>query len=129
MTRKQLESYRSMKREILELKYKLADSSEEDSMLGSSVINDYRKGYPVPQAVVGIDWERYERQKKRCEKRIGEIRKECDAIEGYVESIEDSLTRRIFRMYFLEGRTQKEIARLIHMDRSTVSRKLNTLTQ
>ncbi len=129
VTRKQLESYRSMKQEILELKYKLADPSEEDSMLGSSVTNDYRKGYPVPQAVVGIDWERYERQKKSCEKKIGEIRKECDAIESYVESIEDSLTRRIFRMYFLEGRTQKEIASLIHMDRSTVSRKLNTLAQ
>lgn len=28
-------------------------------------------------------------------------------------------------MYFLEGRTQKEIAGLVHMDRSTVSRKLN----
>ena len=95
-------------------------------MLGSSVIKDYRKGYPVPQAVVGVDWERYEWQKEHCERRIQELQKKCDAIERYVEEdIEDSLTRRIFRMYFLEGRTQKEIGKIIHMDRSTVSRKLN----
>lgn len=126
VTREQLESYRSMKHEMLELKYKLSHLGEGDSMLSSSVIKDYRKGYPVPQAVVGVDWERYEWQKEHCEKRIQELRKECDAIERYVEEeIKDSLTRRIFRMYFLEGRTQKEIAGFVHMDRSTVSRKLN----
>nr|WP_302111507.1 sigma factor-like helix-turn-helix DNA-binding protein [uncultured Acetatifactor sp.] len=126
VTREQLESYRSMKREMMELKYKLASLGEGDSMLGSSVIKDYRKGYPVPQAVVGVDWERYEWQKEHCERRIQELQKKCDAIERYVEEdIEDSLTRRIFRMYFLEGRTQKEIGKIIHMDRSTVSRKLN----
>ena len=111
---------------MMELKYKLASLGEGDSMLGSSVIKDYRKGYPVPQAVVGVDWERYEWQKEHCERRIQELQKKCDAIERYVEEdIEDSLTRRIFRMYFLEGRTQKEIGKIIHMDRSTVSRKLN----
>lgn len=126
VTRVQLESYGSMKREILELKHKLASLGEGDSMLGSSVIKDYRKGYPVPQAVVGVDWEKYEWQKEHYEKRIRALKEECDAIERYVEEdIEDSLTRRIFRMYFLEGRTQKEIASLIHMDRSSVSRKLN----
>lgn len=130
MTRKQLESYRSMKREIAEMRYALAHLGESDSMLGSSVINDYRSGYPVPQAVVGVDWERLESQKRHYEKRIHVLQEQCDAIESYVEEgIEDSLTRRIFRMYFLEGRTQKEIAALIHMDRSTVSRKLNTPAQ
>ena len=58
------------------------------------------------------------------------LQEQCDAIERYVEEdIADSLTRRIFRMYFLEGRTQKEIGKFIHMDRSTVSRKLNALAQ
>ena len=109
VTRKHLESYRSMKQEIPELKYTLAHLGEGDSMLGSSVINDYRSGYPVPQAVVGVDWERLEWQKKHYEKRIHVLQEQCDAIERYVEEgIADSLTRRIFRMYFLEGRTQKE---------------------
>lgn len=126
VTRKQLESYRSMKQEISEIQYALTHLGEGDSVLGSSVINDYRRGYPVPQAVVGVDWERLEWQKKHYEKRIYVLQEQCDAIERYVEEdIEDSLTRRIFRMYFLEGRTQKEIAGLIHMDRSSVSRKLN----
>ena len=99
VTREQLESYRSMKREMMELKYKLSHLGEGDSMLGSSVIKDYRKGYPVPQAVVGVDWERYEWQKEHCEKRIQSLREECDSIERYVEEeIKDSLTRRISRL-------------------------------
>ena len=125
MTRKQMGSYRSMKQEISEIQYALAHLGEGDSMLGSSVINDYRSGYPVPQTIVGVDW-----QKKHYEKRIYVLQEQCDAIERYVEEdIADSLTRRIFRMYFLEGRTQKEIGKFIHMDRSTVSRKLNALAQ
>ena len=95
MTRKQLESYRSIKREILELRYTLAHPGADAS------------------------------QGKYYERRIHVLQKECDAIEGYVEGIGDSLTRRIFRMYFLEEKTQRKIAGLIHMDRSTVSRKLN----
>ncbi len=126
MTRKQLESYRSMKQEISEMQYTLAHLGEGDSMISSSVINDYRSGYPVPQAVVGVDRERLEGRKKYCEKRIHALQEQCDTVERYVEEgIEDSITRRIFRMYFLEGKTQKEIAKFIHMDRSTVSRRLN----
>lgn len=126
MTKGQLGLYRSMKREITELEHKLGNLGKGGSMPCSAVANDYRQGYPMPQAVVGGDWKRYGQQKARCEERIRALRKECDAIESYVEEgIGDSLTRRIFRMYFLEGRTQKEIAKLIHMDRSTVSRRLN----
>ena len=128
--REQLEAYKSKKEEIEELKYKLEHLDEEEALIGRSTVLDYRSGYPVPQTVVGIDWEMHKQQKERCEKRIRILRKQCEAIEKYVEEdIEDSLIRRIFRMYYLEGRTQKEIAKCIHMDRSTVSRKLNAPAQ
>ena len=71
MTRKQMGSYRSMKQEISEIQYALAHLGEGDSMLGSSVINDYRSGYPVPQTIVGVDWERLEAQKKHYKKESG----------------------------------------------------------
>ena len=91
VTRVQLESYGSMKREILELKHKLASLGEGDSRLGSSVIKDYRKGYPVPQAVVGVDWERYKWQKEHYEKRIRALKEECDGHrrQPYQEDIPD----------------------------------------
>lgn len=125
MTREQLESYISMKEEIKELNYKLEHIMEDDTMAGSSTVLDYRSGFPVPQGVVGIDWDRYDRFKSQYRNKIRTLEEKCYAIEEYIEGIGDSMTRRIFRMYFLEGRKQKEIGKAVHMDRSRVSRKIN----
>ena len=125
MTREQMKSYRSMKAEIQELTNKLSHIMEDDTMIGSSTILDYSSGFPVPQGVVGIDWDRYFRLKNQYENKICTLEKKCCAVEEYIENISDSLTRRIFRMYFLEGRKQKEIGKAVHMDRSTISKRLN----
>ena len=124
MTREQLESYRSMKEEIDELKYKLAHLADGDSLVGNDVIMDYRSGYPVPQSVVGYDYEKYHRLKDRYQKRIIGLQKETEAVEEFVEGISDSLTRRIFRMQYIEGMTQKKIAETVHLERSSVSKKI-----
>lgn len=118
-----------MKAEIAELKYKLAHLGEGDTLVGNDVIMDYRSGYPVPQSVVGYDFGKEWSLRTGYRQKIKKLQNESNKIEKYIESIPDSLTRRIFRMYFLEGRTQREIARCIHMDRSTVSRKLNALAR
>ena len=55
MTRERLKAYRSNRDEIKELKYKLDHLGEGDSLIGNDVIFDYRKGYPMPQAVVGYE--------------------------------------------------------------------------
>lgn len=125
VTREQMESYRSMREEIKELNYKLEHIMEDDTMIGSSTVLDYRSGFPVPKGVVGIDWDRYYRVKNQYEDKICTLEKKCRAIEEYIENISDSVTRRIFRMYFQEGKKQKEIGMLTHMDRSVVSRKIN----
>lgn len=125
VTREALESYRSMYEEIQELNDRLEHIMEDDTIIGSSTVLDYRSGFPVPQGVVGTNWERYDRLKKQYKDRICILDEKCRAIEEYIENIGDSVTRRIFRMYFLEGKKQKEIGRLTHMDRSVVSRKIN----
>ncbi len=124
MTREQLESYRSMQAEIKELMEKITYPDIEE-MKCSSIINDYRSGYPVPQAVVGFDWERIQRNEKRYWKRIAELEKECSSIEDFIENINDSLTRRIFRMYYIEGIPQVLIGKAVHLDKSNVSRKID----
>lgn len=128
MTREKMKAYRSARAEIKELASKLKEqpTSDSEDFTGSSVINDYSSGYPVTQAVVGIDWEKYCRKRERYLNRLDKLEKECEEIEKFIEGIEDSMTRRIFRMYYIDGKTQKEIAQLVNMDRSMVSRKLNT---
>lgn len=127
VTREKLESYKSMKAEIAELTYKLNHLGEGDGMISSSVIKDYRSGYPVPQAVVGVDWEQYDRLKERYEHRIRDLVNECTEIEEFTEGISDSMDRRIFRMYYIEGRSQREIGKDVHLDKSNVSRKIEKI--
>ena len=125
MTREELEEYRSKKEEIAELEYKLKHIGDNDEMVGNDVIMDYRSGFPVPQSVVGVDWKKYDNAKARYTNRLAKLRKECDEIEEYVERIEDSITRRIFRMYYIDGASQENVAKAVHMSQSLVSKKIS----
>lgn len=128
MTRERLAAYRSNKAEILELDYTLNNRWKSDTMIGNDVIFDYSKGYPMPQSVTGFDQEKYERLQNRDLRRMRKLEVECKEIEDFVESIKDSVTRRIFRIYFIDGRktvTQREVAKRVHIDRSSVSKKID----
>lgn len=125
MTKERLEGYQSKKDEVRELQHKLEHLGEGDSLIGNDVIMDYKTGFPRPQPVVGYDYEKEQRLKETWTKRMEKLQADCLEVELWIEAIPDSLTRRIFRMYFVEGRKQKEIAKIIHLDRSRVSRKID----
>ena len=122
MTRERMEMYQSNKEEIQELTYKLAHLRE--NMVGTSVILDGRTGIPRPQAVVGVNEELLQRRRERYEERKAALEQECEEIESYIESITDSLNRRILRMRYIDGMTQQRIARKVHMSQSAISRKV-----
>lgn len=125
LTREQLEQYRSKKAEITELEAYIWQLGSSEGLMGSSTVFDYRSGYPKPQAVVGVDRAEFWKKKERYEKKIEQLKAECEEAERFVEGIEDSLTRRIFRMYFLEGARQEDIAAAAHLNQSVVSRKIS----
>lgn len=124
MEREQLERYQSQKEEIRELRYKLEHLGEGDSLVGNSTIFDYSTGFPKPQAVVGYDCEKERRLRERYETRLAKLQGDCEETEQWIEAIPDSQTRRIFRMYYLEGETQQKIGKRLHLDQSSVSRKI-----
>lgn len=125
MTREQLESYKSKKAEIQELQYKLDHLGEGDSMIGNDTIFDYRTGYPIPQAVVGVDWEKIKKLKKRYSKKKDALEKDCDEVEQWIDDISDSRTRRIFEMYFVDKMSQRSIGNVVNLDQSAVSKKIS----
>lgn len=124
MNKEQLERYRSQKEEIQELRYKLEHLGEGDSLVGNSTIFDYSTGFPRPQAVVAYDYNRERRLRERYSTRLARLRSDCEETEQWIEAISDSQMRRIFRMYYLEGETQQNIGRRLHLDQSSVSRKI-----
>lgn len=128
MTKERLEAYRSNREEIKELDYILQNRWKDESLIKIATINDYRKGYPVPQAVPGFDQEEYERKQDRDMKRKEWLEQECREVEEFINEIEEGMARRIFRMYYIDGTeriTQRKVAKRIHVERSTVSRKID----
>ena len=124
MEREQLERYLSQKEEIRELRYKLEHLGEGDSLIGNSTIFDYSTGFPRPQAVVGYDYNKERRLRAQYSTRLAKLRYDCEETEQWIESISDSQMRRIFRMRFLEGMILEQIGKKMHVDKSTVSRKI-----
>ncbi len=125
MDKKFLADYRSKKAEIEELRSYLANMNGNSAFISKpDTILDYHSGYPVPQAIVGIDWKKVDRTERRYQKRIEELEKECEEVEQFIENITDSLTRRIFRMYFIEGMRMKDISKIVHIESSGVSKKI-----
>ena len=125
ITKELLQGYRSKKDEIVELDWVLRHRWQDEGMIGNNVVFDYRKGYPRPQSVVGFDYDRYDRLQDRDNAKKALLEQECAEIEEFVESIPDSLTRRIFRMSFIDGRKQKYVAKAVHLDQSRVSRRID----
>lgn len=125
ITKELLQGYRSKKDEIQELDYILKNRWRDEGLIGNDVIFDYSKGYPMPQSVVGFDQAKYKRLQDRDQRRKEQLEQECEEIETFVENIDESLTRRIFRMCFIDGRKQKDVAKAVHLDQSRVSRRVD----
>lgn len=125
MTRQKLEQYKSKKEEIGELEDYIRKLGSNESLIGSSTVFDYRTGYPKPQAVTGVDRAEFWKKKEKYEKKIQELKADCEEVEDFILGIEDSLIRRIFRLSYMEGMTQDSVAKDINIHRSTVSKKIS----
>lgn len=106
ITRKLLENYKKIEREIPILEYELKEMQTTDSGIGNSTIYDYRDGYAKPQSVVGFDWPLYEHRKKVVEHKKEELK----AVKKWINSIEDGQTRCVFQMKYIEGMNWVKIA-------------------
>lgn len=124
MTRKKLEEYRSKRDEIQEIQLKLTNLGEGESLIGHDTILDYQTGYPRPQSIIGYDYDKEKKLKKKWEERLDDLSVDCLEVELWIEEIPESLTRRIFRLCFVDGINQKEVAKTVHLAQSNISRKI-----
>ena len=109
ITKKLLQDYDKIKREIPLLRVEINEMQHTDAGIGSSTVFDYREGFPRPQAVVGFDREKYERRKKR----LKEKEQQVAAVEEWIESIEDDRARLVFEMFYIKRLSWTRIAKRI----------------
>lgn len=106
ITRKLLDDYRRLKREIPILELELRNMMQGDNGFGNSTIFDYRTGEARPQSVVGFDWKLHEHR----EKVLAGKKTKAKAVERWIEQIEDGQTRCVFKMFYIDGMTWEKIA-------------------
>ena len=106
ITRKLLDEYRKLKRQIPALEYELKEMWDTDKGIGNSTVFDYQTGYPRPQSVVGFDQEKYNRRKEALSKKKEKVR----IVEKWIDAIEDGQVRCVFRMFYINNMTWEKIA-------------------
>lgn len=82
MTKKKLDEYRKLKREIPFLEAELKELWNTDKGMGNSVIMDYSDGFPRPQSVVGFDQDRHDRRKMV----LNNKKKKVEEVEEWIDS-------------------------------------------
>lgn len=124
-----MEAHRSNLAEVRELKYKLEHLTGNESLISNSVILDYRKGYPQPQSVVGYDLNLERQRRARWTARLAQLQAEVNEVETWIEAIPDGVTRRCFRMVYVDGMSLRQVGSKLHMDWSYVGKKINKYLQ
>ncbi len=121
MTKKLLKQHRALKREMEELNIKIFQEQEKEEM--SKKDFPYIERYDVEQE--------YIRKKliNEYNERKTKVEKETLEIESFISSIPDAETRLIFQYSFIDGMKQREIAEKLHMERSSISKKITEILQ
>lgn len=133
MTKKELKEYRALKLEIRDLQKRIwfiegtANSPVQDKVRGSSKTFPYTaRSFTVEG--FGEDDDTHNR-KLQYKQRIIENRKELlekiNSVEEYIQGIDDSETRLIYRMYYMDGKSQIDIGDELHLSQSEVSKRIN----
>lgn len=104
VTKKELGQYRSICDEILELETAIKENTEHSTVRGSDAEYPYLSH---PMQVSGVQ-STTDNQKTLI--RVRKLKLKKQEIENFIENIEDSLTRRIFRLRFIEGKNWKQIS-------------------
>lgn len=132
MTERELRQYRKIKKEIEDLERRIEKEEEKEEQIVKGVVKGSSKRFPYLNTRMSVDiYEPVQYDKsckliKKMSDKVMELQKAAEQIEDFIETIKDSEVRQILRYRFIDGLTQQEIAMLLHMDQSNVSRKIRT---
>lgn len=135
MTKKQLQQYKALKKEIEELNKKILREQEKEIDTVKGRVKASMKDFPYIETHISVEMSEPERMQASIKlineyrKRKERVEKETLEIERFISSVPDAETRLIFQYSFIDGMKQKEIAEKLHMERSSISKKITEILQ
>lgn len=128
MDKRQLSRLRKLKKEAEVIKQEIRDLEFKPAEKTMDTAKDYSTGYPVVITIEGFGSEEYVKTRNRLyeqlRRKLIAIEKERDALERYIDSIEDPELRTIVRLRYIEGKTLEKIAESMEYSERTIRRKL-----
>lgn len=117
---------RKLKKEIMGLRYSIDNAKPE---LQTDFYKDYRTGKGIPKSVVGFVFDERDihAREQKIKLRLKQLESVIKNAEEEIDSVDDPELRSILRLYYIEGETQENIGKILHIERSSVSKKLKKI--
>lgn len=115
MTKHELSQLKHLNKEIELLKNEIADA-EHKTKLTSDIVTGSDSTWPYIERtfkIHGIDEKYIQRRRNRLKRRLEELMEVRDELEEYIATIDDSQTRMIFTLRYVNGLSWKQVAKHI----------------
>lgn len=130
MDMKTLRELKYLKMEIARLDKQIDRLQEKDIRVVAGKVKGSSKDFPYIEVRTSVLMEEpvtadaVKKLLKIKKERRQQVEHEIIETEQFIQNIPDSLTRQIFELCFQDGKRQQDVARILHLDQSRISRKI-----
>ena len=131
MDKKILIEYRSNKDRLIRIENQIQELCEREPTVVMGKVTGSSADFPYTEVRTSVQmYDPYEEENVRQQIRRKEadrlrILKEQKEVEDYINGIDDPEIKEIFELSFIEGKKQDEVAEIVNIDRSYVSKKIS----
>jgi len=129
--KKTLKKYRSNKDRLIRIEERIQELCEREPTVVMGKVTGSSADFPYTEVRTSVQmYDPYEDENVRQQIRRKEsdrlrILKEQREVEDYINGIDDPEIKEIFELHYLEGKKQSEVAEIVNIDRSYVSKKIS----
>lgn len=131
MDKKTLKKYKPNKERLIRIENQIQELCERESTVVMGKVTGSSADFPYTEVRTSVQmYDPYEEENVRRQIRRKEtdrlrILKEQKEVEDYINGIDDPEIKEIFELSFIEGKKQNEVAEIVNIDRSYVSKKIS----
>ena len=131
MDKKTLKKYKPNKDRLIRIENQIQELCEREPTVVMGKVTGSSADFPYTEVRTSVQmYDPYEEENVRRQIRRKEadrllILKEQKEVEDYINGIDDPEIKEIFELSFIEGKKQDEVAEIVNIDRSYVSKKIS----
>ena len=131
MAKQSLMGYQKLKREQVHLLRRIEALQKKEVPVVMGKVKASSRDFPYLEHRISVQMDepvesdRIKRMFRIYRERQEKIGQQMLQIEEFINGIDDTEIRQIFELRFIEGQKQEQIAKVMHLERSSVSRKIS----